>query len=104
MGGNKGKWACASTKYNGDVQVTLMDLPGQLNMDKARINDLGLTERVSFFPKKILDEQVKFPTGFDAVWMSHFLDCFSEAEIVSILKRCHASVDDNGYVFILEHF
>ncbi|HEX9512908.1 MAG TPA: class I SAM-dependent methyltransferase [Puia sp.] len=104
IGGNTGKWAIASTKYKADIQVTLMDLPGQLNMAKARINDLGLTERVSFFPTNILDEQVKFPTGFDAVWMSQFLDCFSEAEIVSILKRCHASLDDNGYVFILEPF
>jgi len=104
IGGNTGNWAIASTSYKADIQVTLMDLPGQLNMAKSRINDLGLEKRVSFFPTNILDEQVKFPTGFDAVWMSQFLDCFSEAEIVSILKRCHASLDDNGYVFIMEPF
>lgn len=104
IGGNTGKWAIASTSYKTDIQVTLMDLPGQLNMAKARITELGLTDRVSFFPTNILDEQVKFPTGFDAVWMSQFLDCFSERDIVSILKRCHTSLSDDGYVFILEPF
>ncbi|MEO5984977.1 MAG: methyltransferase, partial [Ferruginibacter sp.] len=30
--------------------------------------------------------------------------CFSEAEIVSILKRCHEALDDDGQVIILEPF
>ena len=37
-----------------------------------------------------------FPKGYDAIWMSQFLDCFSEEEIVSILKRCYDALDDDG--------
>jgi len=36
--------------------------------------------------------------------MSQFLDCFSEAEIVSILRRCHDAITEDGCVFILEPF
>jgi hypothetical protein len=36
--------------------------------------------------------------------MSQFLDCFSEAQIVSILRRCHLALADGGRVFILEPF
>ncbi len=36
--------------------------------------------------------------------MSQFLDCFSEAEIVSILKRCYDALEDDQYVLILEAF
>jgi len=104
IGGNTGKWAIASTKYKDDVHVTIMDLPGQLNVAKARIAQLGLEDRVSFQPVNILDETVAFPKGFDAIWMSQFLDCFSENEIVSILKRCFDALDENGFVFILEPF
>jgi len=104
VGGNTGKWAIASTKYAPDIEVTIMDLPGQLNVAKAKITALGLANRVSFSAVNILDESVQFPKGFDAIWMSQFLDCFSEAEIVSILKRCHSALDDNGYVYILEPF
>jgi O-methyltransferase domain len=104
VGGNTGKWAIASSKFSPDIQVTIMDLPGQLNVARKKIADLGLSDRISFSPVNILDETVKFPSGYDAVWMSQFLDCFSEAEIVSILRRCHNAISDDGYVFILEPF
>lgn len=104
IGGNTGKWAIACSNYNSDVHVTIMDLPGQLNMAKSKIAELKLTSRVSFHPTNILDETLPFPTGFDIIWMSQFLDCFSDAEIVSILKRCYHALDENGSVLILEPF
>ena len=104
IGGNTGKWAIASTSYSADIEITIMDLPGQLNVAKSKIEKLGLDSRVSFLPANILDESVVFPKGFDAIWMSQFLDCFSEEEIVSILKRCYDALDENGVVIILEPF
>jgi O-methyltransferase domain len=104
IGGNTGKWAIASSAFSPDVHITIMDLPGQLNMARKRIEELGLHERVSFLPVNILDGSVKIPTGFDAIWMSQFLDCFSEAEIVSILKRCCDALDEDGQVIIMEPF
>lgn len=104
IGGNTGKWAVASAKYTPDVSITIMDLPGQLNVAKAKVQELGLNDRISFLPVNILDESVKFPKGFDTIWMSQFLDCFSEDEIVSILQRCYEALDDEGTVIILEPF
>lgn len=104
IGGNTGKWAIASVNHAPDIHITIMDLPGQLNMAKSKMAELGLTDRVSFYPCNILDESQPFPKGFDAIWMSQFLDCFSEAEIVSILKRCAAAINDDGYILILEAF
>ncbi|MEP7278544.1 MAG: class I SAM-dependent methyltransferase [Bacteroidota bacterium] len=104
VGGNTGKWAIASAAFAPDIQVTIMDLPGQLNVARKKIAELGLSDRISFSPVNILDESVQFPKGYDAVWMSQFLDCFSEAEIISILKRCYNALDDNGHVYILEPF
>ena len=104
IGGNTGKWAIISSKYAADIKVTIMDLPGQLGIAKTKIEAEGLADRISFLPVNILDENAKIPNGFDAIWMSQFLDCFSEAEIVSILKRCHDALDDNGCVIIMEPF
>ncbi|MCW3093614.1 MAG: methyltransferase [Ferruginibacter sp.] len=104
IGGNTGKWAIASTKYSPEIEITIMDLPGQLNVAKSKVEKLGLETRISFLPVNILDQNEKFPKGFDAIWMSQFLDCFSEDEIVSILKRCYDALDDNGTVIILEPF
>jgi hypothetical protein len=104
IGGNTGKWAIASVKYNPDVHITIMDLPGQLNVAKTKIEQLGLSERISCIGVNVLDEKQQFPKGHDAIWMSQFLDCFSEEEIVSILKRCHEALEDGGCVYILEPF
>lgn len=104
IGGNTGKWAMASANYDPKVHVTIADLPGQLNVAKEKIRAAGLEDRVSFYPVNLLDQRVALPKGFDAIWMSQFLDCFSEEEITSILKRCHAAVSDDQYVLILEAF
>ena len=104
IGGNTGKWAIASAKYSADISITIMDLPGQLDVAKQKIEQLGLTKRISFLPVNLLDETVKVPKGFDVIWMSQFLDCFSEEQIVSILKRCYEALDENGKMCIMEPF
>jgi O-methyltransferase domain len=104
IGGNTGKWAIASAHFNKDLQITIMDLPGQLEVAKERVRQAGLEDRIHFHPANLLDEHTVFPKGFDAIWMSQFLDCFSEKEIISILKRCRDSITDDQYVLILEAF
>jgi hypothetical protein len=104
IGGNTGKWAIASARFSKNVEVTIMDLPGQLDVAKEKVKQAGLSNQVFFYPANLLDEKIVFPTGFDAIWMSQFLDCFSESEIISILKRCYEAVSDDQYVLILEAF
>jgi len=41
---------------------------------------------------------------FVAIWMSQFLDCFSEKEIISILTRTAQSMDKNANLYILETY
>jgi O-methyltransferase domain len=104
IGGNTGKWAIASARFANDVEITIMDLPGQLEVAKEKVKQAGLSDRIAFYPANLLDEKTVFPKGFDAIWMSQFLDCFSEEEIVSILKRCYDAVSEDQYVLILEAF
>ncbi|QHS62668.1 methyltransferase [Chitinophaga agri] len=104
IGGNTGKWTLASTAYDKDVQVTMFDLPGEIAIAQQRAKEAGVADRVSFHEANILDESLPFPSGFDAIWMSQFLDCFSEEQIVSILKRCGNALTAEGTIFILEPF
>ncbi len=104
IGGNTGKFTLKCMNYNTDVKVTMLDLPGQLAMAKENISKTPFVDRVNYFPINILDDNNRFPKGADAIWMSQFLDCFSEDEIVSILKRCHEALDDNGHIYVMETF
>jgi hypothetical protein len=51
-----------------------------------------------------LDSFQKIPQGADTVWMSQFLDCFSNKEIVQILKNVYQASDENTNVYIMEPF
>ena len=50
----------------------------------------------------LLDRTVPFPSGFDTVWMSQFLDCFSEEEATSILSRVAQSASKDSKVYIMQ--
>lgn len=104
IGGNTGKWSVACANYSPEVHMTIMDLPGQTRMAKENIKSKNLSERIDFYETNILDESIPFPKGFDGIWMSQFLDCFSDDEIISILKRSANVLERDGYIYILELF
>ena len=64
-------------------------------------------ERIKGFGINLLDKEASFPKregGLDAIWMSQFLDCFSEEEIVGILRRAKEAMDEGTRLFIMETF
>jgi ubiquinone/menaquinone biosynthesis C-methylase UbiE len=104
IGGNTGKWSLQCLQFDPNVHVTIMDLPGQVEMAKRQISEKGFGDRIHFFETNLLDESLPFPKDFDAIWMSQFLDCFSDDQIKSILRRCRTALSQNGFVYILEPF
>ena len=102
VGGNTGRWALRCVEYNNDVNVTIMDLPQQLGLMKKHISGKTGDSRISGHGANLLDKNEPFPKGFDAIWMSQFLDCFSEDEVTSIVKRAAESMGDNTRLFIME--
>ena len=107
VGGNTGKWALKCTEYDEEVEVTILDLPQQIKMMQENIKGKHGAERIKGFCINLLDKEASFPKregGLDAIWMSQFLDCFSEEEIVSILTRAKEAMDKDTRLFIMELF
>lgn len=104
VGGNTGRWAMQCVGYDPGVRVTIADLPQQLELARAAVQGGKGADRVTFHPVDLLDESRELPEGYEVIWMSQFLDCFSEAEIVSILRRAARALGDNGTLHILELF
>lgn len=104
VGGNTGRWAQRCVSFNPQVEVTIMDLPQQIGlMMEATAGQPG-ADRIHGHGANLLDKNVPFPKGFDAIWMSQFLDCFSEEEVTSILTRAAASMDADSRLYIMETF
>ncbi|WP_223032187.1 methyltransferase [Hanstruepera marina] len=104
VGANTGKFAISGSKYNDSVTIKMVDLPGQLRIARANVEAAGFGNRVTHHEIDWLSENPQLPKGADAIWMSQFLDCFSEDEILTILKACADAVNDDGEVLIMETF
>ena len=104
VGGNTGRWALKCVEYNNEVEVTIMDLPQQLELMKQQTAGLKGAERIHGHGVNLLDKSVPFPKGFDVIWMSQFLDCFSEEEVTSILSRAAQSMGSETKLYIMETF
>ncbi|MDR1331506.1 MAG: class I SAM-dependent methyltransferase [Tannerella sp.] len=104
VGGNTGRWALRCVDYCPDVRVTVMDLPQQLEMMRRHTAGQRGAERIAAFGIDLLDADAPFPSGFDAIWMSQFLDCFPEDAATGILARAAASMDGGATLFVMETF
>ncbi|MES2605838.1 MAG: class I SAM-dependent methyltransferase [Pseudomonadota bacterium] len=104
VGGNTGRWTLQCLAYDSAVQVTIADLPGQLAMAKANLAASEHADRIGYYAVNLLDQADALPTQHDAIWMSQFLDCFSESEIVTILQRAASVMGPQDNLFILEAF
>ncbi|MBP9990112.1 MAG: methyltransferase domain-containing protein [Bacteroidales bacterium] len=106
VGGNTGRWALRCVDFNPDVQVTIMDLPQQLEMMREFTKGKNGYERIGVYGINLLDNASGFPTDrhYDAIWMSQFLDCFGEDEIFSILSRAAKIMDADTRLYIMETF
>ena len=104
IGGNTGKFALQCLNYNDEIDIHIFDLPGQLVKALSNIKKAGFEYRVNGYEINWLHDNLSIPKGADVIWMSQFLDCFSEAEIIKILKTCVASMDSETELIIIETF
>ncbi|MGF1762206.1 methyltransferase [Aliivibrio kagoshimensis] len=104
IGGNTGKWSLECCKYDNDVEVTIIDLPQQIEMALLNAKQQGFEGRILGHPTNMLDPDLSLPSGADVWWMSQFLDCFSPMEILNILRRVRAAMAHDAKVYILELF
>ena len=105
VGGNTGRFALRCVEHDKEVNVTIVDLPGQIGMMQKNIEGKGGADRISGHATNILDRQNQLPSGkWDAIWMSQFLDCFSEEEIFGILERAAKVMNEDTTLYIMETF
>ena len=102
IGGNTAKWSICCCKYDSDIKVTIVDLPGQTAVARENAAKAGFGDRINTCEGNILADSTVLPTGYDAVWMSQFLDCFSLKQVTKIIKKVVAAAGDNTDIFVLE--
>jgi len=104
VGGNTGKFSIKCAEHNNEVLLTILDHPGQTKVAEKAIEEAGFEDRINTKSLNLLDGTKPFPRGYDIIWMSQFLDCFSQEEILSLLQRSYEAMDENSSLLILETY
>jgi SAM-dependent methyltransferase len=104
VGGNTGRFSALLGRQFPEVLITLADLPGQLGLAREYLMGQGQAERVRLSPVDVLRANSELPGKHDVIWMSQFLCCFSEAEIVHILRQARGALLPGGELWIAETF
>jgi len=102
IGGNTGKFSIQLAKSQPDTKITILDLPEQIELATLNIKREALEGQVDFIGLDILDATQEIPSGYDIVWMSQFLDCFREEDIIELLKRIKKSLREGSRIYIME--
>ena len=102
IGTNIGKFAILAAQSSADLEITMVDLPDQLDNAIARVRDAGLDDRIKYLALDLLNEDSMLPGNMDIYWLSQFLSCFGKQEIVSILKRIVNVMHADSRVYVME--
>ena len=106
IGGNTGKFERACLSFNQNCCVNMIDLGENIEAAKKNFD----SDRIKFHSLDILEKENNLPLmkGNEkqktAVFMSQFLDCFSEDQIISILNKVAEVSNEFTRVYILEPF
>jgi hypothetical protein len=104
IGGNTARWAILCCEYSSEVEVLIVDLPGQTDVARQKAEEKNFSKRISVFPCNVLDDEKQIPKGADVIWMSQFLDCFSLEEVSRIMAKTKAACGAETDVFVMEPF
>lgn len=104
VGCNTGRWASLCLQQLPECRIGLCDLPLQLEAARENLRKTDEFDRVRCHPTDLLDAAQDLPQGYELIWMSQLLDCFSEEQIVAILRKVRAAMPPGGRLWILELF
>jgi 2-polyprenyl-3-methyl-5-hydroxy-6-metoxy-1,4-benzoquinol methylase len=102
IGGNTGKFSMLLAKSGKDISITIIDLEEQIQLAKESIKKNNLEGQIDFISMSMLDDSKKIPQSYDVIWMSQFLDCFREKDIITILRRVKNSMSKYSKLCIME--
>ena len=106
VGGNTGRFSQRCVAYDPAVEMTIVDIPQQIGLMKEAVKGDPNASRIHGFGTNLLDPGNGLPDDVhpDVIWMSQFLDCFSEAQILSILLRAAKAMEAHTRLLIMETF
>ncbi|WP_340540215.1 class I SAM-dependent methyltransferase [Nocardioides sp. GXZ039] len=102
VGGGHGAYATALLSANPGTEATIVDLPGALEVARARVQQAGLADRVHFVPADVT-EPLDLPADtFSVALLFNMLHGFDGPANRRLLGSVHRSLRPDGRVAVVE--
>ena len=100
VGGGTGAFLRAVVGQHKTLSATIFDLPQVEPAAEQSLAELGLTDRISFYPGSFRDDPL--PKGFDAISLIRVLYDHSDETVLHLLDKVYNALPDGGHLFISE--
>lgn len=100
VGGGTGRFLSHIAHLYGDLQLTLMDLPGVIEAARPLLTEAGLEGRIRCHPGSFLDDPL--PGDADAISLIRVLYDHDDHTVEALLKRVFDALPSGGRVIISE--
>ena len=102
IGANTGRFSVLAAQECDSLQIAMVDLPDQLKEAMAAVDRAGLRDRIAGIPMDVRADLSSLPVHQDTYWLSQFLCCFGDSEIVALLKGIAATMSSESRLYVLE--
>ena len=99
VGGASGNLLGHVIKSHSHAKGVLYDLPQAMTDAPARLQALGVADRVTIQPGSVFDS---VPPGADAYLLSHVIHDWNEEKCLTILRNCRAAMTPTSRLLIIE--
>jgi ubiquinone/menaquinone biosynthesis C-methylase UbiE len=97
-GGNTGEMSLAIARHHPAVTVTVFDFPAAVAQASERFQGSGMEERLAVLAGNFFQDG--FPTGFDCILLSHFMEMLSPEDYQEYLREAFEQLPPGGAVCI----
>lgn len=97
-GGNGSNIARILQKYP-EMRGILFDLPHVVERSQAHIQQAGLVDRCQLISGSFFES---VPEGADVYFMRHIIHDWDDEKSLTILRNCHAAMQDNGKLLVVD--
>jgi len=98
IGAGPGTWTIALLLAVPNTIATVFDLPDVIPMARQRIEQAGLTKRVTFVAGDYLSDEL--PKGADFAWLSAIAHQNSREQNAALFAKIHRALSDGGILAV----
>jgi len=102
LGGGPGTYAITFCQAHPQLQATVFDLPGPVQIAQENIVRHGLSHRIDTLTGNFLKDGIG--AGYDAIWISHILHSHTEEQCRLILTKAIQALTPGGILAIQDFY